>query len=120
MPAGNIAGVGRVAGAILHSRHDALSISIDGSAGWQSKFSSPIAELYPRVHDGLVRRADDALLLGAVLGKYAPQSRDLGVDVAPALPSRAIEPQYVPRVPGAEPELHCQQTFWATRAFFQA
>jgi len=40
-----------------------------------------------RVHDGLVRRADDALLLGApVLGKYAPQSRDLRVDVT--LPSR--------------------------------
>ena len=55
-----------------------------------------------RVHDGLVRRADDALLLGA------PGSRKIRAPIPrssrrrhPTLPSRPIEPPYVPRVPGA-------------------
>jgi hypothetical protein len=85
-----------------------ISYRRDGSAGSTG-----------RVPDGLVRRADDALLLGApVLGKYAPQSRDLRADVTPALPSHPIERPRAKSATGAVPELHCQQTLRATRAFF--
>jgi hypothetical protein len=89
-----------------------VSSALDGNPGFH-QLSPTTAGALPGASTMRWSGVQTRSLLGAaILGKHAPQSRDLRIDVAPSLPSRPIQPPVCAKsARGAAPELHCQQTF---------